>query len=689
MNDLFQPVLDAVAANPGWAGVIIFLVGLVETIVIVGYLLPGTWLMLGYGFLVGTGAIRFDVAMIAMTAGGIAGDAVGYWIGRRYGRQIFQLRWFRRHQALVARSENFFARHGGKAVFLARMLGPVRPLIPFFAGLARMNQLKFTLFNIASAIVGSFVYLLPGMAVGLGLQFTGAMTWRLVVFILLLTLIVWLCYAGARRAARWLTTSGPLLAVRLHDWARDRERQAHALERWAAWLVLPFVDPRHRASVAMALLGVFALGAFTGMTILLGSVIEGEPISQANVAVQNFLFDLRTRWADHAMAAVMGLGDAPVLLPLVGAVLAVLLLRRDWIVTGYWALTAAFAYGTAFVLEWLVPSPPAPDLGLDYPVFPSAHAAIWVIVIGYLAILCLPTVAAARSRLAILFAASVFVAFVSLAQLYFGRLVISSLAGGLLLGLGWLLVLTVVTLRHIPRPSPRWGRVLGLSALAVIVAAGATSFVLRSEDQLRRYIRPEVQRLVSRTAWATEGWRALPAFRSDFVGKPDEPLNVQIGTPLDPFRAAAQGVGWRDPPAWGMVQIAAFLTAAENDGEERPVLPRFWNGRAEAAVLVKPEPGGRLILRLWDGGYRLLPEGGPLYVGTVEQELEPPTIVFGSIHLPPRVAHFDEAAAILAHDVQGALRRRSAKDDALGGTVSGWHGAVVLVAPRVMSGTPD
>lgn len=682
MNEFFQPVLDTIAANPEWAGVIIFMVGLIETIVIIGYLLPGTWLMLGYGFLVGTGAIGFDVAMIGMTAGGIAGDAIGYWIGRRYGRRIFKLRWFDKHQALVARSENFFAKHGGKAVFLARMLGPVRPLVPFFAGLARMNQIKFTVFNIASAIVGSFVYLLPGMALGLGLQFTGAMTWRLVIFVLLLTFVVWLCYEAARRAARWLTASGPIFAVRLHDWARDPARRQSRLERGVAWLLIPFVDPRHRATVAMALLGVIALGAFDGMTILLGDVIGGEPITHVNVAVGNFLSDLHTRWADHLMAAVMGLGDGPVLLPLVGAVLLVLLLRRDWVVTGYWALTAAFAYATALVLERVVPLPSAAAVASGSSAFPSAHAAIWVIVIGYLAILCLPTVSAARWRLAILFAASVFVALISIAQLYFGRLVISSLAGGLLLGLGWLLVLTVVTRRHIPRPSPNWGRVLGLSAFAVIAVAGSVSFALQTDDPTRRYAPPEVQRLISGNEWRESDWQELPSFRSDFLGNESEPLNAQIGGSLDSLRDAALAAGWRDPPDWGVVQVVTLLTAAGSaDAAARPVLPRLWNGKVEAIILIKPQGERRLVLRLWESGFRLAPDGVPLYLGTAEQEAERPAIVFGSIHLPPRAAGFDQAAAELAEDTRGTLLYRHKGDGAGGDAAARSRGAVAIIAP--------
>ena len=679
MTEIFQPVLDAIAAHPEWSGVIIFLIGVFETIVVIGYLLPGSWLMLGYGFLVGTGALRFDVAMLAMTTGGIIGDAIGYWIGRRYGRRIFTLRWFQKHQALVTRSERFFARHGGKAVFLARALGPVRPLVPFFAGLARMNQLKFTIFNIASAILGSLVYLLPGMAVGLGMQFTGAMTWRFVVFILLIAGVIWLCYAGARRALRFFTVTGPTLALRLHEWARDPLRQRSALERGGASLLLPFVDPRHRPSVAMGLLGATSLGAFAGMSVLLADVIDGDPITHVNRAVHTFFEGVRTEWADTLMAAVMGLGDAPVLLPLVGAVLVILLVRRDWAVTGYWVISAAFAYATAVMLEGLAPGAIEAQSSL-YSAYPSAHAAIWVILIGYLAILCLPALPAAGWRLVMLFAASVFVGLISFAQLYFGRLVISSLGEGLLLGLGWLLVLTVVTWRHIPWPTLRWGRVLGLSALAVLVTAGSISFALRWGDWVGREPAAGFVRLVTTESWRDGDWRSLPAYRSDFVGHLDEPLNVQAGMPLDRLREAALAAGWRVPPEWGAMQVLALLTAAET-GAVRPVLPRFWDGKGEALVLVKPNgPDGRLILRVWESGFWLAPQGTPLYIGTVEEEVIRAAIVFGSLHLPPRAGRFDEAAGILAREVGGAMASR-AENPAGVDSATAWRGAVALLAP--------
>ncbi|MEE9299845.1 MAG: VTT domain-containing protein [Alphaproteobacteria bacterium] len=681
MTEFFQPVLDTIARYPEWAGLIIFLMAAIETIVGIGYLIPGTWLMLSFGLLVGTGGIRFDIAVIALASGGIVGDAAGYWIGKHYGRRLFGTRFFRKHQALVTKSEEFFARHGGKAVFLARMLGPVRPLVPFFAGMARMNIVKFTICNITSAIVAAVAHLVPGMAVGLGLQFTGAMTWRLVVLIVLVTLLAWLFYEVARRGMRFANTTGPRLAERLTAWGHAPERRASGLGSFAAAAILPFVDPRHRAAVAMAFLGIVALSCFIGVTLLLREVIDGNPINHANRAVLEFLNGLHTPWADRVMSIFLGLGSASVLVPLVAAVLVILAARRDWMIGGYWTLTALFAYATATVLEIVVPAGASGAAGYD--AFPSSHAAIWVVLLGYLAILCLPVVRGRRWQLTILFAASALVAVISFSQLYFGVLVISSLAGGLLLGLGWLAVLTVVTRRRIPTPLPPWGRTLGLTSFAVLIVAGSLSFATNGDEPLISRARSETHQLVTLDAWQRHAWRELPAYRSDFVGALEEPLNVQLSGDPAFFRAAMAMAGWRDAPVWDTIQTVIFLTGAGGDGPDGgPVLPRFWDGQRETLVLVKPDARGRLVLRLWDNGQRMVPSGEFLLIGTVERELERRPLVFGTIRLPPRAGSFSEAARLLAVDAGDAelLKRVETElpDGAKAGLAS-WDGTTAII----------
>ena len=663
MSEYFQPFIDLVTANPEWAGVFIFLMATFETIVAFGYIIPGTWLMLSFGVFVGTGVLRFDVVFVALTVGGIIGDSVSYWLGRRYGRRMFDWRFFQKRQALVAKSERFFARHGGKAVFLARMLGPLRPLVPFFAGLMEMKLGKFMVCNVASAVLGSVAHLLPGMVVGLGLQFTGAMTWRFVILILLVSVLIWLGYWLARRAMRYATITGPRLAEAADRWARAPRPEASRPVRALGFVVLRFTDPHARGATALGLLGFAALASFTAVIYVVATVGDGGPIARANLAVFRFVDGLRNPWADEVLIFFLGLGDLPVQLPLIVAVFVLLFMRHDWRIAGFWGLTTAFAYATVVMLELAGASAGGSGPAAAAGVFPSGHAAVSVILLGYLVFLCLPMVGSTGWRLVVLFAASALLVLVGFAELYFGTLFLSRLLGGVLLGLGWLAVLTVVTRRHEPNPHPPWSRALGLTALLVFVMAAGANFALRHEDQLAMHARPVSETLIAEGDWDDTDWDALPAYREDFIGKADEPFNVQFAGDPSALASALAASGWQAAPRWGLAESVGLVTGLAVEGTGTlPVIPRFWNDRSEAAVLVRSLGEDRLVMRLWRSGYRLIPGGDALYLGTVERETQRPPIVFGLVHIPPRATDFSAALVHLVDDLAEPVLRQRRSD---------------------------
>jgi len=662
VSEYFQPFIDLVTANPEWAGLFIFLMATFETIVALGYIIPGTWLMLSFGVLVGTGVLRFDVVFVALTVGGIIGDSVSYWLGRCYGRRMFAWHFFQKRQALVARSERFFARHGGKAVFLARMLGPLRPLVPFFAGLMEMKLGKFMACNVASAVLGSVAHLLPGMVVGLGLQFTGAMTWRFVILIVLLSVLIWFGYWLARRAMRYATTTGPRLAETADRWARTARPSAPRGSRAMAFAVLRFTDPHARGTTALGLLGLAALASFTAVIYFVATVGDGGHFAGTNLAVYGFVDGLRNPWADEVFIFFLGLGDLPVQLPLIIAVFVLLFMRHDWRIAGFWGLTTAFAYATAVMLELAGASAGGSGPAIAAGIFPSGHAAVSVILLGYLVFLCLPMIGSTGWRLVVLFAASALLVLVGFAELYFGTLFLSRLLGGVLLGLGWLAVLTVVTRRHEPTPPP-WGGTLGLTALIVFVMAAGANFALRHDDQLAMHARPVIETLIAEGDWNAADWDALPVYREDVIGKADEPFNVQLAGDPDVLAGALAAAGWQAAPRWGLAESVGLVTGLAVEGTGAlPVIPRFWNGQSEAAVLVRSLGDDRLVMRLWRSGYRLTPGGDALYLGTVERETQRPPIVFGLVHIPPRATDFSAALVHLVDDLAEPVLRQRPSD---------------------------
>jgi membrane protein DedA with SNARE-associated domain len=93
--------------------------------------------------------------IVVAAAAAIVGDNVGYWIGRLGGRKLLQ-RWrvTRRYaEKALPPSERFFARHGGKTVFLGRFVALLRVTAAWLAGISRMHWWEFFLWNAAGGIV--------------------------------------------------------------------------------------------------------------------------------------------------------------------------------------------------------------------------------------------------------------------------------------------------------------------------------------------------------------------------------------------------------------------------------------------------------------------------------------------------------------------------------------------------------
>jgi membrane-associated protein len=157
------PLLDPASLleglGPAALGVISLMV-FIESGVLFPFL-PGDSLLFTAGLLHQQLQLTLPVLIGVVTAAAVAGDQVGYMIGRKYGR-----RWFKDDARILktahlTTTEDFFRRHGGAAVVLARFVPMVRTFAPLSAGIARYGYRSFTLWNFAGALAwGASVTLL-------------------------------------------------------------------------------------------------------------------------------------------------------------------------------------------------------------------------------------------------------------------------------------------------------------------------------------------------------------------------------------------------------------------------------------------------------------------------------------------------------------------------------------------------
>jgi membrane-associated protein len=144
----------------------LFIVVFCETGLVVTPFLPGDSLLFAGGTLAGVGMLSYPGICGVLLAAAILGDAVNFRIGRIVGPPIFQkdYRWLKRKHLLAARE--FYERHGGKAIILARFIPIIRTFAPFVAGVAGMRQTRFTFFNVTGALLWVFSLVSAGYFLG-------------------------------------------------------------------------------------------------------------------------------------------------------------------------------------------------------------------------------------------------------------------------------------------------------------------------------------------------------------------------------------------------------------------------------------------------------------------------------------------------------------------------------------------
>lgn len=185
-----------------WAGPLLALATFGESLVIVGFMIPATALLLLAGTLVGSGVLAPGPLLLWLIGGAIIGDAVSFWLGRWAGPSLIH-RWpLNKHRRSVARARLFFMRYGFLSIFIGRFLGPIRSTIPLVAGMMRMRQLSFQLANISSAVLWVVAMLAPGYLAARGAHASGMMAGEQALTVV--ALIVVLSVAGVAIGARFL-----------------------------------------------------------------------------------------------------------------------------------------------------------------------------------------------------------------------------------------------------------------------------------------------------------------------------------------------------------------------------------------------------------------------------------------------------------------------------------------------------
>lgn len=174
------PGLDIVDLIIGLGIFAVIFVIFAESGLLIGFFLPGDSLLFTAGVLFHAGIlpgnipIPFFVFVTLLFIAAVLGDSVGYWFGRKTGHRIFKkpdARIFK--QSHIVRAQEFYEKHGGKTIIIARFVPIVRTFAPIVAGIGKMEYKKFITFNLIGGFIWTFGITYLGYFVGAAFEAAG------------------------------------------------------------------------------------------------------------------------------------------------------------------------------------------------------------------------------------------------------------------------------------------------------------------------------------------------------------------------------------------------------------------------------------------------------------------------------------------------------------------------------------
>ena len=668
MEQFLDQLLEWIRLHPHWAGIMVFTVSVLESLLVVGLVVPGSVIMFAIGAMVAAGQMELVPTLIWAILGAIIGDGTSYLIGRHYHQRLRVIWPFKNYPTMMTRGVDFFHRHGGKSVILARFVGPVRPLLPAVAGMLDMPPQRFFLVNILSALAWAPAYMAPGILFGASLGLAAEIAGRLALVIGILVALLWLSWWTVKRIARSLQPHMASLQTRTLAWSQ-RHPAIHPLTS-------ALLDPNHPEARGMTILTAILILA---SWLFLTTARQTSPdtlLGNLDFFTFNELQQLRTPLADQWLLWITRLGSSIALYGFTGLMVAWLLWRRYWRAVVHWLVAiAGVALLTQAAKHYTMVSRPIESLTsvLGY-AFPSGHASLSLVVFGFLAVIVAREVPP-RWRWIPYSVAFFPVVAISFSRVYLGAHWLSDILGGWSLGLVWITLLGIAYRGH-PAPAIPLTKLLPVILLSAVAWIVISSLQPATHESISLY-ETDGRKDISLAEWLDDGWRQLPVYRGNMQNRRSHPFDLQWAGSLQRLEQHLIERGWHKASRMDFSSFLAMF-ASNPDINNLPVLPQIHNGNAQDLLLVKPVQNTDhfLVLRLWSTGLGLKETGQPIWIGNTSfLERQSPTGLFSLLRTGP---DFDTALKLFEQDAQPFIRAvRTAMTDPQ--SLSRWKGEVLLM----------
>ncbi len=149
--------------------ILLFIVSFFDTLIVIGAVFPASFFIMAAGFFAAHTDLNIYISGIFIILGGLIGDLLSYFLGKK------GINWFKGEKKLLKASyldkgQQFFDKYGDKSIILGRFLGIVKSVIPFIAGLVKMDIKKFIFLNTIAGFFWTVIHLGIGFIFGKSLS---------------------------------------------------------------------------------------------------------------------------------------------------------------------------------------------------------------------------------------------------------------------------------------------------------------------------------------------------------------------------------------------------------------------------------------------------------------------------------------------------------------------------------------
>ena len=180
------------ANHEDWILGSIGLLAFIESLALVGIIVPGVALLFAGAVAAGSSGVDLWQLLLAGFIGAVLGDWVSFFLGRHYHQTITRIPPFSTHPQWLEKCERFFKRYGLISIVAGRFIGPIRPVMPLVAGMMEMAPSRFLTVDFLSGMAWAPLYLLPGYFIGEAAETASTAVHKQLAFLIVAVISLWI-----------------------------------------------------------------------------------------------------------------------------------------------------------------------------------------------------------------------------------------------------------------------------------------------------------------------------------------------------------------------------------------------------------------------------------------------------------------------------------------------------------------